>query len=62
MTSCNNHGDYDEGECLCDIAWFGKECDLNIQEEWGEAYYVYLGLFLGLFTLMGLVTIRELTI
>lgn len=62
MSSCNNHGDYDEGKCYCDIAWFGDKCTLNIQDEWGEAYYVFVGLFLGLFTIMALVTIRELII
>jgi teneurin len=29
---CNNHGKYQDGKCVCDLPWKGKECELTVDQ------------------------------
>ncbi|CAD8086015.1 unnamed protein product [Paramecium sonneborni] len=59
ISDCSDRGLYYDGQCQCDLGYFGVECELKLEELHLATYFTFIGFFLILFTLLLLFTIKQ---
>ncbi|CAD8156396.1 unnamed protein product [Paramecium octaurelia] len=61
-SNCNGRGLYQEQTCQCDLGYFGVDCSQKLEELHVASYFTFIGLFLILFMLLLVFTVKQLQI
>ncbi|CAD8062642.1 unnamed protein product [Paramecium primaurelia] len=59
-SNCNGRGLYFDQACQCDLGYFGMDCSQKLEELHVASYFTFIGLFLILFILLLVLTIKQL--
>ncbi|CAD8171539.1 unnamed protein product [Paramecium pentaurelia] len=59
-SNCNGRGLYFEQICQCDLGYFGIECSQKLEDIHVVSYFTFIGLFLILFILLLIFTVKQL--
>ncbi|CAD8074026.1 unnamed protein product [Paramecium sonneborni] len=59
-SNCNGRGLYFDQTCQCDLGYFGAQCSVKLEEIHVISYFTFIGLFLILFILLLLFTVKQL--
>jgi len=57
---CNNQGYCVDGECLCNVAWFGTNCQENLDHYSRKGFIAYRAVFIIAFSMLLLLSFRRL--